>query len=88
MCAGIGVQLVQAPGERAALRRLLVAGRHLDRQRLDYLGLGLCHIAEQMLQIDILYFVDRMLVETLPVAGYLDQFIELLRGWIHGGLLL
>jgi hypothetical protein len=40
-----------------------------------------------VLQLDILYFLDGVLVETLAVAGDLDQFVELLDVGVHAILL-
>ncbi|ABP81675.1 conserved hypothetical protein [Stutzerimonas stutzeri A1501] len=80
---GVGVQLAHAPGQRAALRRLFMAGGDLDAQGLDDLRLGLGQIAEQVLQLDVLYFLGSMLVETLPVAGDLDELVELVHGLVH-----
>jgi hypothetical protein len=60
-----------------------MAGRNLYAKRLDDLRLGLGQVAKQVLQLDVLYFVGSMLVETLPVAGDLDKLIELIHGLIH-----
>src|SRR3546814_7194632 len=60
-----------------------MVGCNLHAKGLDDLRLGLRQVAKQVLQLDVLYFVGGMLVETLPVAGDLDELIELIHGLIH-----
>ena len=60
-----------------------MVGCNLHAKGLDDLRLGLRQVAKQVLQLDVLYFVGGMLVETLPVAGDLNELIELIHRLIH-----